>query len=347
MLAGVSCSSATACTAVGDDSPAGGGIVTLAERWNGSSWSIQPIPSLPGATSLLTDVSCPSAGACTAVGYSVSGPTVAALVEQWDGAAWTIVPTPTPRFATWVELTGVSCLTPNDCTAVGGSIGRSVDAQEKPLAEHWNGSGWAIETTPNLRAENGSNLVDVSCVATVACEAVGDFAYADTDELVFAYGWNGTGWVHQHEPNPTGNFSNSDFGVSCASSTACTSVGSWVDTAGRTRGLADGYDGAGWSHEFVPDPVGFETSELRGVACRAGLACVAVGDWSSSPDGIPLSPLAEAWDGSTWRIERTPKPDASSSSLQGVDCPPAGGCVAVGSTEAGGVTRTLVEVRTP
>ncbi len=39
-LAGVSCTSATAGTAVGGD---------VAERWNGTTWTIQPIPSADGS----------------------------------------------------------------------------------------------------------------------------------------------------------------------------------------------------------------------------------------------------------------------------------------------------------
>jgi hypothetical protein len=46
----VSCSSATACTAVGEASTSvSGNHVTLAERWNGTAWAIQPTPGNPAA----------------------------------------------------------------------------------------------------------------------------------------------------------------------------------------------------------------------------------------------------------------------------------------------------------
>jgi hypothetical protein len=38
-------------------------------RWNGSSWALQSTPSTPGGASELFGVSCPSATACTAVGF--------------------------------------------------------------------------------------------------------------------------------------------------------------------------------------------------------------------------------------------------------------------------------------
>src|SRR5215472_11542342 len=43
-LDGVSCTVATACIAVGYYTSSQGVKVTLAERWNGTSWSVQPTP---------------------------------------------------------------------------------------------------------------------------------------------------------------------------------------------------------------------------------------------------------------------------------------------------------------
>jgi hypothetical protein len=66
----VSCTSATACTAVGHYQNGAGTRVTLAERWDGTSWTIQPTPSLSPNYfyTTLSGVSCTSATACTAVG---------------------------------------------------------------------------------------------------------------------------------------------------------------------------------------------------------------------------------------------------------------------------------------
>ena len=81
ILNGVSCTSASACTAVGDSSN-GTATVTLAERWNGTRWSIQTTPNpAGGSNSMLNGVSCASATACTAVGGSSNG----TLAEGWNG----------------------------------------------------------------------------------------------------------------------------------------------------------------------------------------------------------------------------------------------------------------------
>src|SRR6516165_10463829 len=76
-LFGVSCVSPSACTAVGG-TPQGTPRKTLVERWNGSSWQIQPAPSPAGA--FLSGVACTSSAACIAVGGS-NGKT---LAERWD-----------------------------------------------------------------------------------------------------------------------------------------------------------------------------------------------------------------------------------------------------------------------
>jgi hypothetical protein len=84
-LTDVSCASLTACIAVGgyvDQSAA------LVERWDGTSWSIQPTPSPAGGVRgiFLSDVSCASPMACTLVGsYTPVNGIRVMLIERWDG----------------------------------------------------------------------------------------------------------------------------------------------------------------------------------------------------------------------------------------------------------------------
>jgi hypothetical protein len=68
---GVSCSSSTACNAVGDYIGSSGGEVSVVQVWNGTSWSIETTPNPSGAVeSALASVSCASASKCIAVGSS-------------------------------------------------------------------------------------------------------------------------------------------------------------------------------------------------------------------------------------------------------------------------------------
>jgi Putative Ig domain len=93
-LSGVSCTSASACATVGSFET-GSIDETLAESWDGSTWSIVPSPNPPAAQNAgLGGVSCTSPSACTAVGSYDTSTGTETLVETFDGTAWSIVPSP-------------------------------------------------------------------------------------------------------------------------------------------------------------------------------------------------------------------------------------------------------------
>jgi hypothetical protein len=110
---GVSCVSSTACVAVGVYS-AQVAVRSLAEVWNSTTWTVQPIPN-PFPTSLqdtngLEGVSCTSSTSCTAVGYAQAGAN--ALAEGWNGSSWQV------EWDRWGQaFTGVSCIA-TACTGV-------------------------------------------------------------------------------------------------------------------------------------------------------------------------------------------------------------------------------------
>jgi hypothetical protein len=72
-LSGVSCWAATSCVAVGDYESHTFAQLTLAERWNGTAWSLVATPNPRGSSSnTLNAVVCGSLASCTAVGASGS-----------------------------------------------------------------------------------------------------------------------------------------------------------------------------------------------------------------------------------------------------------------------------------
>lgn len=135
-LASVSCTSPIACTAVGSHSDPADRLATLAERWDGDSWSIQRTPTPADASGTALGVSCSSPSACVGVGsYIPAGSpygTVFALAERWGGSGWSIQPTLAPNGS----LMSVSCGSKTACVAVGGYT--SADGAEAMLAERWN-----------------------------------------------------------------------------------------------------------------------------------------------------------------------------------------------------------------
>jgi hypothetical protein len=82
----VSCSSARACTAVGQRTT-DHGIFTVAERFDGRQSTLQRTPA--GGYDLL-GVSCPTDRQCIAVGTTGEDP----IAERWDSRRWRVQPTP-------------------------------------------------------------------------------------------------------------------------------------------------------------------------------------------------------------------------------------------------------------
>jgi hypothetical protein len=120
-LGGVSCSSASACTADGEQHSAAGIVHTLAERWNGTAWLIQPTPNPPGVPfASLADTSCTGPSVCTAVGPTLTSLGWVILAERWNGTTWRIQPTPALAAAHNMNVPGVACPASTACIAVGG-----------------------------------------------------------------------------------------------------------------------------------------------------------------------------------------------------------------------------------
>jgi hypothetical protein len=264
-LAGVSCPTATACVAVGWFVTPQGETVPLAEIWNGSAWTVK-YPAIPSDLSIgnLYAVSCDSATSCMAVGsYITSSSKALTLAEVWNGTTWRIERSANAITGDDIQgLYGVSCPDPDTCTAVGYYVSPS-DGDYATLAERWNGTTWAIESTPSV----GGALFGVSCVTARVCIAVG----SDFSSNGLAEGWNGITWTVQPTA-PTGTFD----AVSCVTATNCTGVGS-EEVDGSNFALAEVFNGSTWTSENVPHPTGASASGFGGVSCTARNACTAVG----------------------------------------------------------------------
>ena len=172
-LIGVSCPSRSSCLAVGGHSnpfnelPPG----TLAERWNGTRWSIQPTPNPPGGGWFLAGVACTSQSSCMAVGNEfdpATGTLLGTLAERWNGRTWRIVPTfkPAPAGPN-AGFNGVACTSASASTAVGNQT------LARTLAERWNGRTWQVQATPKPAGARNITLASVACPARTVCTAFG------------------------------------------------------------------------------------------------------------------------------------------------------------------------------
>jgi hypothetical protein len=69
----------------------GSATLPLAEKWNGTKWSIEASPSPhPSKPNVLSGVSCPSTTLCWAAGESIAGSATSPVVEQWNGKTWSV-----------------------------------------------------------------------------------------------------------------------------------------------------------------------------------------------------------------------------------------------------------------
>ena len=338
ILLGVSCPSAVACTAVGGYAPRHGAIVTLAERWNGRKWVVQPMPRVK--VGALYGVSCSSARACIAVGYGPRG----TLAERWNSRRWVVQPTPNPSGSKDGVLVGVSCSSATACTAVGNS--NATGSKFDTVAERWNGTKWVLQSTPNP-VTNGSELLGVSCSSATSCTAVGDNNISDSRSDTLAEHWNGAKWSVQATPQHPHGDESELTGVSCRSATACTAVGNSGSINGTVT-LAERWNGRKWVVQPTPSPSGTNPSgtsegELAGVSCSSAKACIAVGDYYNR-SGTQVT-LAERWNGRNGAVQRTPNPpDDGASLLKGVSCSSAAACTAVGPyIKKSGAEPTLAE----
>lgn len=228
-LNAVSCSSPSACTAVGSV-PFNG---VLAERWNGRTWTTEKVVS-PTNDSGLNGVSCPTATDCTAVGSTaVGGGTFA---EQWTAGRWKLQATKSP--SGFSSLDAVSCSSPGACTATG--YFQTAQALKQTLAERWNGHGWAIQRTP--KSTGGANAINAE-LAGVWCPSSGDCmatGYGLTvGRQVLAEHWSRNRWTVLPAPNPPDTTNSQFSGVWCVSPGDCVAVGYYGTVLGATKTLAE------------------------------------------------------------------------------------------------------------
>lgn len=308
--------------------------MTLAETWNGTTWSVQPTPIRSGvASTVLSSVSCSQPTACTAVGsYANSLRTRLTFAETWNGSTWRVQYTPSRGNFSHNILKSVSCSSPTSCIAVGESYNGHSDST---LAEAWNGSNWSIQAMPS--PPGSAELSAVSCASAVACTAVGYYSNSSDLAVTLAEEWNGTTWTIETTPNPSNGVNSILNGVSCSSPNECTAVGNYTSSASLVA-LAEAWNGTNWSIQDTPAG----DDDLYGVSCESATACTAVGDSYAYPSGI--SPLAEAWNGTDWTVQTTPGIESSFSILYDVVCYAPTACTAVGGyNDSAGVAKTLAE----
>jgi hypothetical protein len=169
-LHGVDCASASVCMAVGSYTLAGGAQWAMSATWDGTSWTLRTVAKpTESKGSILLDVSCSGTSSCTGVGaYKNSKNVQVSFVERWNGTAWSHQSSPNPVGSTNTVFQGVSCVSSTPCVAAGDWYNGKT---WQPMAQEWNGSAWALDTTPTPAEATFSLLEGVAC--RTACLAPG------------------------------------------------------------------------------------------------------------------------------------------------------------------------------
>lgn len=325
----VACPGVSDCIAVGSHlSPSGRGLA-LAERWDGMRWRIlRPVNSGFARATILNGVACWSGTGCMAVGETIDARgTDRTFAETMDATAWRIVPTPTgPGQST---LFAVGCRSSSSCFAVGRTDAGS-------LIERWNGASWSRQAAPPPSGAQFSELAGISCTPST-CLAVGDYVDSSGTDLPLSMRWRDGRWRLLSTPAPDGAFFSFLSGTSCIPGGSCVAVG------GSSEGtLVERLTASGWQVEPSSSPADAQFSGLFGVACASADRCSAVGGYLNA-NGDFLS-LAAQWNGVRWRLAATHDPRGDTGNfLNGVACPRASSCFAVGGAGGNGTPTVLVD----
>jgi hypothetical protein len=332
---GVSCTSAASCEAAGYTADASGNYVTLAEAWDGSTWTPQSTASPASQSSMFTAISCGSSLSCVAVGnYFDANSNSQMFAESFDGSAWSTAALVAPSGSVNAQLTSISCPAAAVCTAVGYYSTTGND--DLPLAESWDGTAWTIQAMPAPTDNLTTFLYSVSCVSSFACVAVGLNDSRTTSGPV-AEIWDGTAWSLQFTAKPLG-FNPSLSAVSCWSVNACQAVGGFNPGTGYDDPFAETWDGTTWIVQNMPTPTSTLPAAMNAISCTSASACTAVG--SGSDSSLKDYTLAEIWDGTAWSITSTPSPPGQTAAfLKSVWCTTS--CMALG--RANGVTLVMAD----
>ena len=175
--------------------------VPLIEHWNGTSWSIVPVPT--AALGVLESVSATSASDVWAAGAGQqSGQSTVAL--HFDGSSWKLVTVPTPP-GTSGALFGVKALSPTDAWAVGESF-PNAGGNGTILTDHWNGTSWQVVAAPLVGGPGAlSGLSAVDAATGTGVWAVGFWVTAVAGNSVVLH-WTGTAWAQETTPSSSNLF---------------------------------------------------------------------------------------------------------------------------------------------
>jgi hypothetical protein len=168
-LFGASADATNDAWAVGFNGPENDDSGTLALHFDGSSWKFTTTPNVGAGANQLNGVLALAPNDVWAVGFSTavappkSAPTLT-LIEHYDGTSWSIVPSPNVGPNSGYQSNRLFGLTANSSTdvwAFGSYFAADGSGHQMTLLEHWDGTSWTIEPSPNPTKKSADFLSDL------------------------------------------------------------------------------------------------------------------------------------------------------------------------------------------
>ena len=226
-------------------------VVSLAEHWNGSAWSIVSVPTPPLTLGEiygedLLSVSADSPSDAWVVGnfvtfnpFSSSGP----VAHHWNGQAWS-APVALPSGVSLLQ--SVVALSPTNARAAG------VNNNSASQLLHWNGTKWSIVAGPTLPQGNTVTFTDLSASSASDIWAIGQGSNGEGSGPLFAH-FNGTTW-QQITSSTDVQFFNNDYTTIAAHSSTDALVVGFNSITGSPA--VDQWDGKSWNPVSFALPAG-------------------------------------------------------------------------------------------
>lgn len=260
---------------------------TLAQRWDGVSWSVIPTANEP-YDSYLNAVSAVASDDIWAVG-GMAREDGEMLIEHWDGTQWTIVPGPTLLKS---ALSDVEAIASDNVWAVGTEDAGTTTP--KPILLHWDGTQWSRVEGP---VTTGS-LYGVDALSADDIWAVGQ----GNQGLILH--WDGTAWTS----GQIGTEGLTLYSVAALSGTDVWAVG-WSGEG--DPGILH-WDGTTWEVVSGPEVLPGVANRLKSVVAQGDDIWVA-GNYTDEA-GV-VKPLLLRYDGTVWTVIETAEVEAESSTF--------------------------------
>jgi hypothetical protein len=303
--------------AVGISNNTGTSSRTLAEHWNGTSWSIKPTANPDTRINTLLSVSAVASNNVWAVGYYDINATnlhdSATLAEHWNGTSWSKVATANPTVG--ANFLGVTTIAANNVWAVGRYYNFGPNSWNT-LIEHYNGSTWSVVASANSNTSDYNELDTISAFSSTDIWAVGFHAPVIGSSLgtyqSLAEHWDGSSWTLVATPN-TATGDNALIGVNALEANHAVGVGYGDFVINSTPQEGEAWDlTLGGSTNVVLNASASDNG-FQSVA-RAGDGVWAVG-FASAGSSSPLQDLVwqANWDSGTHTLTWAASPGVSDS----------------------------------